>query len=283
MGNYTCEGYPGSLYHIQQDAKTFASWNADSLKMDGCWANPEFMSTYYPQMTSALNQTGRPILFASSWPDYQRLNNDPINWPLIERSCNYWRLYNDIDDSWDSVSSIIEFWGENQDGLIAHAGPGHWNDPDMLIVGDYSLSYEESKTQFAFWALFAAPLLISNDLRTISSNALEILLNREVIAIDQDPLGEQGRRIYNDASGNQVWYRELYDGSFAVVLYNSNDDGIPHQITANFDSMQVGPPSGLTYKVRDLYLHENLGLFVSNYQASVPPHGVVMLKVIPVV
>jgi len=278
FGSETCEGYPGSEYHIQQDAKTFASWKADSLKMDGCWARVQDMDAGYPSMTKALNQTGRPILYACSWPDYQRLSNYPINWPLIQRSCNYWRLFDDIQDSWDSVSSIIEFWGANQDTLIANAGPGHWNDPDMLIVGDFSLSYEESKTQFALWAIFAAPLFMSNDLRTLSSKAREILLNTEIIAVNQDPLGQQGRRIYNN-NGLQVWYRVLYDGSFAVVLYNSNTDGIPHRITANFDSMQLGPPSGLSYKVRDLYLHKDMGTFVSTYTASVPVHGVVMLKV----
>lgn len=118
------------------------------------------------------------------------------NYTAIAQSCNLWRNFDDIQDSWASVESIIDYYGNNQDVIVPIAGPGHWNDPDMLIIGNFGLSYEQSKTQMAIWAILAAPLLMSVDLRTIRPEYKAILQNKKIIAVDQDPLGIQGRRIY---------------------------------------------------------------------------------------
>lgn len=124
------------------------------------------------------------------------------NYTAIAEHCNLWRNFDDIQDSWASVESIIDYYGNNQDAIVPNAGPGHWNDPDMLIIGNFGLSYEQSKTQMAIWAILAAPLLMSVDLRTIRPEYKAILQNKKIIAVDQDPLGIQGRRIYKVSDVN---------------------------------------------------------------------------------
>jgi alpha-N-acetylgalactosaminidase len=195
FGTKTCAGYPGSLGYLDIDAQTFADWTVDMLKLDGCNVNISLMKEGYPQMAKALNKTGRPIVFSCSWPDYERSAGEKPDYQLIANNCNLWRNYRDISDSWDSVVSIIKYYGDNQNAFQPYAGPGNWNDPDMLIVGDYGLSLDQSKAQFAIWSIFAAPLLMSVDLRNISQEFVDILSNKEIIAVDQDELGIMGRRV----------------------------------------------------------------------------------------
>eukprot|EP01105_Mastigella_eilhardi_P007781 TRINITY_DN1945_c0_g1_i4.p1 TRINITY_DN1945_c0_g1~~TRINITY_DN1945_c0_g1_i4.p1 ORF type:complete len:287 (+),score=37.97 TRINITY_DN1945_c0_g1_i4:108-863(+) len=127
-GNYTCGGYPGSIDYLQIDAETFAFWGVDMLKLDGCYADPASMDKGYPEMEKYLNATDRPIIYSCSWPYYQLLGLLPLNWDLIAENCNLWRLFDDIQDSWDSVSSIIQFVGDARDTLVPVAKPGAWND-----------------------------------------------------------------------------------------------------------------------------------------------------------
>ncbi|PFX17505.1 Alpha-N-acetylgalactosaminidase [Stylophora pistillata] len=154
-GTKTCAGYPGTIDHIQQDMDTFAGWGVDYLKLDGCYSDPDKMDTGYPMVTKALNNTGRPIVFSCSWPAYQSAKKTP-NYTWIAENCNLWRNYDDIQDSWQSVTSIVKWYGDHQDEMIPVAGPGNWNDPDMLIIGDFSLSFEQSKAQFALWSVMAS-------------------------------------------------------------------------------------------------------------------------------
>jgi len=277
-GNTTCGGYPGLVGHIANDVKTFINWTADSLKVDSCYMDPNLMDRGFTEIGSCLNQSKRPILYSCSAPYYERVSGLDVHWELYIRICNLWRIFDDIEDSWDSVSKIIDFWAQNQDELVPIAGPGHWNDPDMLIIGDFSLSYTESKSQFAMWAMFAAPLYLSVDLRKYPDWAREIVLNKEIIAVDQDPLGMQARRVYNDPVwGLQVWTRLLVDGQ-AVALHNHWDYGQPLPISANWT--QLGIPSTQLCSVRDLYQHKDMGKFQGIYTDNVPPHGVVMLKLV---
>nr|CAI5822227.1 unnamed protein product [Callosobruchus analis] len=187
-GTYTCAGYPGSKGHLQVDADTFAEWGVDYLKLDGCHIG-------YIEMQKHLNNTGRPIMFSCSWPDYQEERGMKSNYTALQQTCNLWRNWKDIEDEWVSVTGIVDWFAGNQDRLAPFAGPGHWNDPDMLIIGDYGLSYEQSKAQMAIWAIMAAPLIMSVDLRTIEPKFRDILLNKDVIAVNQDRLGIQGRFI----------------------------------------------------------------------------------------
>eukprot|EP00117_Sycon_ciliatum_P014665 scpid25793/ scgid2744/ Alpha-N-acetylgalactosaminidase; Alpha-galactosidase B len=281
-GNYTCGGYPGTLGHITTDAQTFASWEVDMLKMDGCYAKVSKMNAAYPEIGIALNKTGRPILYSCSWPDYERVTGTPINYTLVAQYCNIWRNFNDIQDSWQSVYTIIDYYGDpkNYEAFGKIAGPGNWNDPDMLIVGDFSLSFEQSKAQFAFWCLMASPLFMSNDLRAISDEAKTILQNTEILAVNQDPLGVQGYRVHQ-YNNHEVWCKPLHDKSVAVILWNRSTGGMHSKITVQFK--QVGLPASGNVTVRDLYEHQDMGSFSGSYSTYVnPAGGVVMLKLTPV-
>ncbi|XP_078682945.1 alpha-N-acetylgalactosaminidase-like isoform X4 [Branchiostoma floridae x Branchiostoma belcheri] len=278
FGTHTCGGYPGSIKYLKQDAETIAGWGIDLLKMDGCYANVSDMSWGYPDMEQYMNKTGRPILFSCSWPAYA--GGIKVDYSVLEKHCNMWRNYDDIQDSWDSVTGIIDWYGDNQNVLAPAAGPGHWNDPDMLIVGDYSLSYEESKAQMAMWAILAAPLFMSNDLRSISAEARSILMNKEVIRISQDSLGMQGRRIIKD-HGIQVWMRDLddgKDGDMAAVFLNTRTDGTPTNYTLQLKHIGFQYPNG--YDIRDIFSgyqwHE---VQISDpFTVSINPGGVVAVR-----
>ncbi|XP_036157355.1 alpha-N-acetylgalactosaminidase isoform X4 [Myotis myotis] len=196
LGNFTCMGFPGTtLDKVVQDAQTFAEWKVDMLKLDGCYSTPEERAKGYPMMAAALNATGRPIAFSCSWPAYEGGLPPKVNYSQLAEICNLWRNYDDIQDSWSSVLSILDWFVDHQDILQPVAGPGHWNDPDMLLIGNFGLSFEQARAQMALWTVLAAPLFISTDLRTISAQNMDILQNPLMIKINQDPLGIQGRRI----------------------------------------------------------------------------------------
>jgi len=236
-----------------------------------------------------LNATGRPILYACSWPAYYqgagRFNQ--TEWSLLMEYCNYWRNYDDINDNWDSVSDIIEWWGTHQDTIAPISGPGHWNDPDMVLCGDYGLSLYECRVQFALWSLWSAPLLLSSDLRQMDPAAKAILTNREVIAIDQDPLGKQGLRVHGTGCNSagqqcaqQVWVKPLANGDVAVVLYNRENDGMPANITAQWTDLGLRP--GSSWTLRDLYQMKDLGTFTNRFSMPVNTHDAIIYRLSPV-
>jgi len=282
-GNFTCGGYPGVLGHLEVDAQTFADWQVDYLKLDGCYAELDDMEIGYPQMGQYLNATGRPIVYSCSWPAYWTFAGEDPDYDAIEKSCNLWRNWADIDDSWDSVTAIIDFFGDNQDEYIPHAGPGHWNDPDMIIVGDYGLSFDESQVQMAIWSILAAPLLVSADLRNIRQELKDILLNKDVIAIDQDPLGIQGRRIYQGADGVEIWTRPVTpvssanDYSYAVAFRNRGTSTLDH-VTTTLGALGLTYANG--YHVVDLYNGNDFGVLLPDAELSVTvdPSGVIFVK-----
>ncbi|KAL3209811.1 hypothetical protein MRX96_037623 [Rhipicephalus microplus] len=246
----TCAGYPGALCHYVNDARTYADWGVDMVKLDGCNLNPRLMDILYPAYTQSLNRTGRPIVFSCSWPAYQVDLGMKPNYRAIAHSCNLWRYYDDISDSWESVLSILDYYASVQDTLIRVSGPGRWSDPDMLIIGNYGLSYDQSKAQMALWAIMAAPLFMSVDLRTIRPEFKEILLNRQIIAVNQDPLGKMGRRIVT-VNGIEVWARPLApvtDEGFpsaAIVLFNRRHIGGPVRVTLQLNSIGLTNPPRL--------------------------------------
>ncbi len=213
-GPNTCAGYEGSYGHEAQDAKTYAEWGIDYLKYDWCGARniykDEEMQAVYQKMGDALNASGRQILY--SLCQYGR--DDVWKWGA-KVGGNVWRTTGDIRDSWDSMTTI----GFSQTEMAEYAGPGHWNDPDMLEVGNGGMTSTEYKTHMSLWSLLAAPLLAGNDLQHMSKEILAILTNKEVIAIDQDPAGKQGTRV--SKSGElEVWAKQLSDGSKAIGLFN---------------------------------------------------------------
>ncbi|XP_072040656.1 alpha-N-acetylgalactosaminidase-like isoform X15 [Amphiura filiformis] len=276
-GTKTCGGYPGSLDYLELDAKTIADWGVDMLKMDGCYADVKTMKTGYPQMTKYLNATGRPILFSCSWPDYERGAGIPINYTLVAENCNIWRNYVDIQDSWQSVLSIIDYYAKEQDTLVPVAGPGNFNDPDMLIIGDFSLSVEQAKAQMAMWAILAAPLLMSNDLRTITPEYRDILLNKDVIAISQDNAGIMGKRVLQDGDVD-IWTRHLeYWEEWGVVFFNNGTTAT----TVTIKLKDIGFSYILGYDCRDILNNVEFGHIeieqLRDWHVPAGPGGVLML------
>ncbi|XP_071335099.1 alpha-N-acetylgalactosaminidase-like [Trachinotus anak] len=277
MGAKTCEGFPGTpLDKIKIDAQTFADWEVDMLKFDGCHSNATEQELGYPLMSKALNATGRPIGYSCSWPVYQDCLPPKVNFTLLGEICNLWRNYYDIEDSWDSVLNIIDWFFDNQDVLMPAAGPGRWNDPDMLIIGDFGLSTDQSRAQMALWAIMAAPLLMSNDLRAISSEAHSILQNRLAISINQDPMGVQGRRIIKEESGIEVFWRPLSSNASALVFFSRHDD-MPCHYQTSLSKLSYTTGS---YRIIDVFTNKTTILEDStHFVVSVNPTGVVMWHV----
>ncbi|XP_047430483.1 alpha-N-acetylgalactosaminidase [Mugil cephalus] len=274
MGTYTCMGYPGTpLDKIKIDAQTFADWDVDMLKYDGCYSNETEQEKGYPLMSKALNATGRPIAYSCSWPAYQGGLPPKVNYTELGMICNLWRNYGDIQDSWDSVQSIIDWVFNNQDVLVPAAAPGMWNDPDMLIVGDFGLSMDQSRAQMALWAIMAAPLFVSNDLRTISSGAQNILQNKLAISINQDPLGIQGRRIVKEKSRIEVYLRPLSNNASALVFFSRRTD-MPYRYKTSLGKLNF--TTGI-YKITDVFTYKTEVLKDStDFVVSINPTGVVM-------
>jgi len=227
-GTKTCGGYPGSKGYEEIDAQTFADWGVDYLKLDGCNNDKEGYAVGYPAMGAALQKTGRNITYSCSWPAYLGTNETAKPWAdMIQAGCNLWRNWHDINNSWESLISIIDHWGDYGKSLQEAAGPGHWNDPDMLLIGDdhYDrlLTIDQAETQMSIWSITASPLIMAADLRSIKAEYKAILLNKEVIAVDQDKLGKAGLRV-SPKGDLEVWAREIHDG-IAVVLLNKLGDG----------------------------------------------------------
>lgn len=226
-GRHTCAGYTGSLGHEQQDAASYAAWGVDYLKYDLCSYIQDVMQPQaphdmgrqmalmhqaYQRMRVALDRQSRPIIYALCQYGW----GAPWQWatrPDVDGQL--WRTTSDIEPDWDRIYAIAE----SQDGLADYAGPGHWNDPDMLEVGNGHLSDAENRAHFSWWAMLAAPLIAGNDLRHMSLKVRDILTRRAVIAIDQDPLGRPATRTYADGQV-EVWSRPLADGDRAVAIFN---------------------------------------------------------------
>jgi alpha-galactosidase len=216
-------------------------------------------------MGQALQKTGRPMVF--SLCQYGQAQVEQWG-PLV--GGNLWRTTGDIGDEWQRMTAI----GFAQGALAPYAAPGHWNDPDMLEVGNGHMSNDEYRTHFSLWALLAAPLIAGNDLAHMTAPIEEILLNREVIAVDQDPLGKQGTRLSQDGD-SEIWVKPLQGADVAVGLFNRGASATT--ISIAFAALKL---SG-TPRVRDLWAHANLDAQADGVAVSVPSHGVVMLRITP--
>ncbi len=266
-GPKTCAGYEGSYGHEDLDAKTWAEWGIDYLKYDWCSASKIYtdrdLQAVYQKMGDALEKSGRPIVY--SLCEYGR--GDVWKWgPQV--GANLWRTTGDISDSWKSMTTI----GFDQGRLAPYAGPGHWNDPDMLEIGNGGMTTDEYRTHMSLWSILSAPLLAGNDLRNMTDEIKSILMNRDVIAIDQDPEGKQGQRM--SKSGDQeIWSKPLQDGAVAVALFNRGETAA--QMSLRLADLQL--PSDAT--ARDLWEHRDVTFANGSYTANVPRHGVVMLRI----
>ncbi len=266
-GITTCEGYEGSHGHEIQDAKTWAAWGIDYLKYDWCGARMMYSESeeqpLYQRMGEALAASGRKIVFSLCQYGFV----DVWKWGP-EVGGNLWRTTGDISDRWESMERIAF----NQDKLAPYAAPGHWNDPDMLEIGNGGMSDTEYRTHMSLWSMLAAPLIAGNDVRDMSPAVREILLNREVIAIDQDKLGKQATRAWK--SGDQeIWTRPLDGGDTAVAIFNRGKETANIPVQWSEIGLKNAPAQG-----RDLWLHKDVKL-ADGYSAQVPSHGTVLLRI----
>ncbi|KAF7820279.1 alpha-galactosidase-like [Senna tora] len=232
-GSQTCsKSMPGSLGHEDQDAKTFASWGIDFLKYDNCENNDISPKERYPKMSEALANSGRTIFFSMcEWG-----SEDPALW--AKSVGNSWRTTGDIQDNWDSMTSLAD----QNDKWASYAGPGGWNDPDMLEVGNGGMTTEEYRSHFSIWALAKAPLLIGCDIRGMDDTTYGLLTNNK--------LGVQGRKVKGDA-GLEVWAGPLSDNRVAVVLWNRSSSKAT--VTASWSD--IGLEQGKVVDARDLWEH----------------------------
>ena len=266
-GPKTCAGYEGSYGHEAQDARTYASWGVDYLKYDWCSAGrvykPDQMQAAYKKMHDALVATGRPIVYSLCQYGYQNV----WSWgPSV--GANLWRTTGDISDHYWAMAYI----GFGQNGLQRFAGPGHWNDPDMLEVGNGGMKPDEYRTHMSLWCLLSAPLIAGNDLANMTPETLAILTNPDVLAVDQDPAGNQGYRIWQEGP-LEIWMKVMADRSRVVGLFNRGYTD--SQMTVNFHQIGVGD----TEQVRDLWAKRDLGTMQGSFTATVPRHGVVLVRI----
>lgn len=272
-GRQTCGGRPGSQGHEYQDALTYARWGVDYLKYDWCNTGTRNAEEAYALMADALRATGRDIVFSlCEWG-----NSRPWLWG--QKIGNLWRTTGDITDKWEGKYGYS--WGvlnilDMNEPLWPFAGPGHWNDPDMLEVGNGGMTTTQYRSHFSLWAIMAAPLIAGNDIANMDTATREILLNREVIAVNQDVLGVQGRRISRDGN-REVWVKPLSGGGRAVILFNRGEN--PETISVGWE--ELGYPAALRASIRDLWAHRDLKPVAGRYAATVPGHGLVMLKLQP--
>jgi alpha-galactosidase len=273
-GTLTCQKRPGSRGYEFQDARQYAAWGVDYLKYDWCSTSTQNAQASYSIMRDALLKAGRPIVFSiCEWGTAKP-------WLWAKDVGNLWRTTGDIQDCWDCKRD----WGgmgvvhilDLQDGLESYAGPGHWNDPDMLEVGNGGMTTTEYRAHFSLWCLLSAPLMAGNDLRSMPAEIKEILTNREVIALDQDPLGLQGRRVKREGD-REVWAKQLADGGRAVVLFNRG----PKTAELSVSWSDIGYPSHVSAGVRDLWAGKDLGKLSGRFSAEVPSHGVTMVTIRP--
>jgi alpha-galactosidase len=300
-GPKTCAGYEGSLGHEEQDAHAFAKWGMDYLKYDWCSytvksVNLDEFQNPFRIMRDALDTAGHDIVYSLSEGGAGRV------WEWGARvGANLWRTTGDINDTWESMSGI----GFDQNGHEAFAGPGHWNDPDMLVVGVVKwggpgpthLTPDEQVTHITLWSLLAAPLFIGCDLSRLDQFTLDLLTNDEVIDVDQDPLGKAASRRARQGTGammqsllkgtfveglvkgkqpatyGEVWARPLWDGALAVGLFNCGPVAGP--ITASWPALGLTGPQ----PVRDLWQRKDLGQFDGAFTAEIPSHGAILLKI----
>jgi alpha-galactosidase len=271
-GKRTCHHYnsnwqseSGSNGHEVQDAKKLAEWGVDYWKYDNCDSDPTTQEKDYTAMSNALRNSGRDIVFSICMWEYK-------DW--MPKIANLWRTTFDIGPEWISSSwyrGVYEIIDANNK-YWQIAKPGHWNDPDMLEVGNRGLSYEEQRSQMTMWSIMAAPIMISSDVRSMSSETKELYLNKDMIAINQDSLGVQGHRI-SDVSGKQVWTKPLQNGDIAVALLNNNSS--TQTVECNFADIGVEGE----VEVRDAWKKKDLGA-LSHVSVELPAHGSALLRLI---
>jgi alpha-galactosidase len=271
-GPKTCAGYQGSFGHEEQDAHTFAAWGIDYLKYDLCSARTVYPSTQpneqglYQKMGEALQSSGRAVVYSLC----QYGEGDVWEWGS-KVGGNLWRTTGDIHDSWASMDKI----GFRQLSIASFQRPGHWNDPDMLEIGNGGMNADEYRTHMSLWSLLSAPLIAGNDIRSMSDETKSILMNSEIIAVDQDPAANPVQTLSATDSVEVLW-RQMHDGSIIIGIFNRGNEAVPTGF--KWSSLPIHA-SAKILQVRDLWKHTSVPVSGDKFQATVPPHGVAMLRI----
>lgn len=284
-GRMTCGGYPGSWGHEFQDARTFASWGVDYLKYDWCYTETADARDAYKRIRDALYAAGRPVVLSiCEWG-----TSKPWEW--AQDVGHLWRTTGDIYDSYDGKKGWEVGWkrildlqyelvpsSTGPDGIAKYAGPGHWNDPDMMEVGSSGLTFAESRAHFGLWAILAAPLMAGNDVRNMSEEIRALLTDRDVIAINQDRLGKQGYRVLAAPSDNiEIWVRELENKEWAVALLNTSPE--EEELTADWSYFHWFLHGN--HEIRDVWTKQVVGDTSRPYVARVASHDIALLRLKP--
>ncbi len=283
-GPQTCARYEGSLGHEQQDADLYASWGIDYLKYDLCsfrtavmlaqapgdtpeakTKQDQLMRDAYLKMYQALQKTGRPIVYSLCQYGY-----DSVWQWAPAMGGNLWRTTDDVKENFPSIALIAN----TNIGIGKYAGPGHWNDPDMLEVGNGKLTLDENRTHMGMWAMLAAPLLAGNNLTKLTPEITAILTNKEVIAIDQDTLGHAAERVYQEGPV-QIWSRPLADGGRAVAIINFGED-FTFLRGINLHLKEAGVKGNM--KARDVWGAKDLGSISDDYKVTLRRHEMLLLR-----
>lgn len=277
-GSYTCQGRPGSRGHQFQDALMYAKWGVDFLKYDWCSDEGQNAQAAYATMSDAIKESGRPIILSiCEWSEHEP-------WKWGKGIGHLWRVTADIRDCYQCLFD----WGgvgvlnviDKMADLYPYAGPGHWNDAEMLEVGNGGMTKDEYITHFSMWCMLAAPLMAGNDLTKMDKDTHEILTNKEVIAVDQDPMGEQGRR-FMDMGEKEIWAKPLSNGELAVCFLNRTD--FPWKLDYNWRAQTIYFANEVNihaneYVIRDLWKHKDIGTTAQNTKTTIPAHGVLMVR-----
>lgn len=273
-GTQTCQQRPGSRGYEFQDARTYASWDVDYLKYDWCYTGSQDAVSSYTIMRDAIYKAGRPMLFSICEWGYSK------PWLWAKNVGHLWRTTDDIVDCWDCVDSRnnagFTVLLDRVASLSEYSGPDHWNDPDMLEVGNTKLTLTESRAHFSLWSMLAAPLMAGNDIRSMSKEVAAILTNREVIAVDQDSLGKSAVKVQDDGDF-EVWVKTLSKGSYAVCFFNRGSA----PVTINYDlkaMLKKQYDTEKVYTLKDLWKHKDVGTTSKNVVGVINSHDVLMLR-----
>lgn len=281
-GTKTCAGYPGSRGYEYQDARLYASWGVDYLKYDWCNTGKLNAEEAYITMRDALYKEGKPVVFSiCEWGD-----NDPWKWG--EKVGHLWRVTGDIINCWDCEVGHGSWssWGvwkiiNMRKDIRKAAGPGHWNDFDMMEVGN-GMTAAEDRSHFAMWSMLASPLILGNDVRSANKETIKTLTNKEVIAVNQDKLGIQALRFTNEDEF-EIWVKPLDNDEWAMVFVNMSDE--PQDLDFDWNRHSIGDDvngrrlnTEENYKIRDLFNHKELGNVSKNLKATIGSHDVLMVR-----
>jgi alpha-galactosidase len=283
-GNKTCGSYPGSQGHEYQDARLFASWGVDYVKYDWCNTATRDPKEAYTTMRDALFAAGRPVVFSiCEWG-----GSKPWEW--AKDVGHLWRTTGDIHACYNCVQrwergwktildlqySLVQPADGQGNGIGQYAGPGHWNDPDMLEVGRDELTFAESRAHFSLWCILAAPLMAGADVRKLSPEILALMIDKEALAIDQDTLGKEGWRFRAEPN-LEIWVRELANGDWALALLNTSDK--PADLTVSFRDFWF---IGAKCQIRDIWEKKDVGTTEKPFTKNLASHDAALLRLKPI-